>query len=184
MIVAVVLCLMALCDGALSGFRAAAGRNALVRKQQYYVRAAAHGLVAALAALAVLGATIGLTLGVAEDPAGRYEGFVAAGGRMLVVYLPYSVLVLGALAGLAIPRFEVRSVLTTLILGPSTLLRPLIIMAGAVLAGVGARDPVVASLAWLAALVVLAIEFVVARRHYPDLDLPPVGRGTTDTIGR
>ncbi len=183
MITATVLCLMALADGGLSGFRTAAGRNAMVRKERYYATAVARGVGAAIVALGVLGGAITVALVVAPDPAERYEDLVAAGQRMLLLYVLYTFVVLSALAGLAIPRFEVRSLLTSLILGPCTLIRPLVIMAGAVLAGIGAHDPTVASLAWLAALVMLAIEFAVARLWYRDLRLP-AAEPATGTIGR
>lgn len=42
-VVPVVLGLIALIDAAFAGFRAATGRNALIRKRPYYLRAARRG---------------------------------------------------------------------------------------------------------------------------------------------
>ena len=58
---------------------------------------------------------------------------------MVQVYGAYATIAIGAMFVYAIPRPEVSSLVTVLILGPFTLLRPVVIVSGAVWAA--AADP-------------------------------------------
>jgi hypothetical protein len=79
------------------------------------------------------------------------------------VFGPIALVPLGLLAVRSVPSVDVRSIASTLVFGPLTLLRPLIVVAGGawILAGEGRPD--VRLLTALACLGMLAVE-PVARR--------------------
>lgn len=164
-LVPVLLATLALLDGCFCGFRAAAGRDARIAKRGYAAAAVRDRAVAGAAVLLAL--TACSTAALALEP-GRYDAFVLAGQRMLLVMLPYAVLVLLALVGyVAAPRTSAQTLMSTLILGPFTLARPLVVVA-AVLAGGTVADTAVRAAVVVSGLLVLAVEPLLRRR------LPPV----------
>jgi hypothetical protein len=125
------LALLVLVDGTLCGFRAAAGRNPRLFLRDYY--AASMRRAAGLALVIVLGFG-GVAMAVR---AGGDEGFaalLAAADAMVLVYGVYATVVLLALGLYLLGNFDLGVLATVLVLGPFTLVRPLIIVAGAVAA--------------------------------------------------
>jgi hypothetical protein len=125
-----VLYLLATLDGALCGFRAFAGRSALIHKRGYYIRAMWQGAgaaqLASLSSLAVLAAAVVLSY----HRATLHADLEAAAGRMLWVFLPYAAAVLVHLVLRALPSTDIRAATSVMVLGPLTALRPLVMVAG------------------------------------------------------
>ena len=166
------LIVLALLDGCFSGFRAAAGRDARTAKRSY---ARAACVIGTVAGTAVVVAVAAYSLGVIAADGKRYDEFVRAGGRLLLVLVPYGALVvLALLAYVAVPRTDVQTLMSTLILGPFTLARP-VVVGGAALLAVGAVDDLAVRVGVvLAALLVLAVEPVLYRRPPPSVPpMPP-----------
>ncbi len=89
-----------------------------------------------------------------------------AGVGMLAVYAPYAALVLLALAGYLTLGWRSRFLASALLLGPLTLVRPAVVLAGVVVVAVAMRDVVATALVLGAAAAVLAVEPVAGRRWY------------------
>lgn len=180
-LVPALLATLALLDGCFCGFRAAAGRDARIDKRRYARAALRDGAVAGAAVLVVL--TACTTAALALDLA-RYDSFVLAGQRMLLVMLPYAVLVLAALVGYRVaPRTSTQTLMSTLILGPFTLARPLVVVA-AVVAGGTVADPAVRASVVLSGLLVLAVEPALRRRPPPVVPhTPPPWAARTHPTG-
>ncbi|GAA5164911.1 hypothetical protein GCM10023321_54200 [Pseudonocardia eucalypti] len=132
--VAAALVLLALCDGAFSGFRSGAGRTGLIRQRAWDVRAQLRGLaVVSVLLLPALGCVVS---DLWHGGAARWSMWAGAGTWMLAIYLPYGVMVLLALAAYATLPWRLRFWATAVILGPFTLARPWVAVAGGALAAV------------------------------------------------
>lgn len=163
--VPLLLGVLALLDGCFSGFRSAAGRDARTDKRGYARRACLHGTAAGLVVLVLLAACCAVVV------PGRYDAFVRAGGRMLLVLLPYGLLVLAALVAYATsPRPAVQTLASTLVLGPFTLARPLVVVAG-VSAACTVDDAAVRLTSVLSGVLVLVVEPLL--RRLPPPHVPP-----------
>ncbi len=156
---AVILCTMALVDGALAGFRAWAGRDGRVVKHQDRLRAGVRGAMAAAVALLVIAAVL-LSIMAATEV--TYDELADAGNRMAIAYAPFCVAVALGFLGYFSASLESQALSTVIILGPATFLRPLVILAGAIYAAWGASAWVVVG-AFSAVVVVLAVEPIVGR---------------------
>lgn len=162
-VVAAALVLLCVMDASLVGYRSVCGRSAFVHRAPLDRRAAAFGGTVGLGVVATLGAWFGGLLLVVEDRGSTIDELTAAGLRMLAVYAG-----LGLLTGVALavffvapPRWGSFSMVT--ILGPLTLLRPVVLAAGAVAATSSAGSgQVVASIAVV--LVAVAVESFVLER--------------------
>lgn len=164
MLVPVLLAVVTLLDGCFSGFRAAAGRDGRIAKRSYARTACMQGTWSGLLVGAVMASYCLVVLGL--DLA-TYDSFVAAGRRLLTVLLPYAALVLLALAGYAgVPRTGFQTLMSTLVLGPFTLARPLVVTLGVVVASRDAPTAVRGGLV-LAGLLTLAVEPWARRRPAP-----------------
>ena len=140
------LALLAIVDAAFAGFRAAAGRDARIFKYAYYKRALLRGAGAGTGLVLALAAATGVALLVTPAPAALYAELLEIGARMLQVFLGYALLVLAALALYGTARLELRILATVSILGPFTLLRPLVVV-GATSWGVAlGASPIAAAL--------------------------------------
>lgn len=136
------LCALALLDAAFAGFRASVGRDARLVDHRFNVGAAAWGLAVGAGGLALIAAATLPWLAGSTSRADRYADLVAAGGRMLTVYVPMALLNLAAIVVyLAVTNHELRAVAMTLVLGPFTLLRPVVIAGGAAWAAAGGTVP-------------------------------------------
>ena len=167
--IATALCLLALVDAAFSGFRAFAGRDGRVDKRGAKIAAAGVGAMTGVGALGLLAVVL---LGTVAVGLTGLHDLEIAGRTMLGVYAVYAtVIALGFVAYFS-PSLEVQSLGTLLVLGPGTLVRPVVIVGGAVAAGWG-REPVVMVCALVAAAVMLGVEPVLNRRfaaryrHHP-----------------
>jgi hypothetical protein len=152
--------LLALVDAAFAGFRAATGRNARISKRRYYAQAAARGLALGVIGMAVTATVILVPLG------DRFDDLVVAGVLMGQVLLPFAaVVVLSMVAYWLLPMRESTFVILVG-LGPFTLVRPLVVVAAVVWAGLGTDDWLVRLDAVVAAVAVLAVEPLTHHRWY------------------
>lgn len=156
---------LALLDGALLGFRAAAGRMGRVEKHGYHLRAMALGLLAA-AIVSTGGAGLAFALVLARG-AWLWPVFVHAGARAASVFATFAVFVVLALLVWLVPQRDLRTLVTVSVLGPGTLVRPYVIMLGMV-AGFAAEPCLeVALLGAYGACAMLSLEGFMARRCFP-----------------
>lgn len=175
--VAALLCLLALVDAGFAGFRAATGRNALIRKRAYYLRAARRGFWCGTTGLALVAALCAVVLANTADPAARYEELVRAGTRMLHVLAPFGVLVAASIVAYWLLPMRPSTFVILVGLGPLTLVRPAVVVAAAAWSVAGATDWLVWTVALTAAASVLAVEPAVHHRWYrPGLRAAPVPR--------
>lgn len=160
------LCLIALVDAGFAGFRAATGRNALIRKRVYYQRAARRGLWCGTAGLGLVVLLCAATFALTTDPAARYDELVRAGTRMLQVLTPFAVLVAASIVAYWVLPMRGSTFVILVGLGPFTLVRPVVVLAAVAWSVAGAADWLVWTVALAAAAVVLAVEPVVHHRWY------------------
>lgn len=162
MIVAsVLLVALAIVDGACSGLRASLGRSGLVRHLDVDRRSALIGLVLVCALLVPAAAVAGLGLGTGSVP--RNEAGAAA-WRMLDVLLPYAAVVTTALAAYAVLGWRQKYVAMALVLGPFTLVRPLIVIGAALAGASGSTSWLLGSVILTGSAAVLAVEPLLNRR--------------------
>lgn len=117
-------------DGACTACREAAGRNALINKRAYYCRALLRGALYAQFAVAVTGLFILTLRYFSNQPRIVIDDLQTAGKGMLLFYVPYAIVVLAAFLIRTIPSVDLRSITSTVIFGPFTLIRPLVAIAG------------------------------------------------------
>ncbi len=160
--VAGVLLFTAALDAMFAGFRASCGRSGLVRHRRADVLASRRGL--ALGALLV--GPVAAALAADAARADRIDHYSAAGRAMLGVYLPYGLVMLLAMAAYTTLSWRFRFLASALILGPLTLVRPLVALVGGGAAWWATRDATVGVLCLAAVAAVLAVEPAVGRRWY------------------
>lgn len=158
MIAAVLLGSLAVVDAGFCGFRDAAGRDRLIEKRPYYGRAVRRGMFLGLAL--VIPFAIGIAL-LAD--AGVWPDLLQVAARMVWIYGAYATLVLLALGVYLVSSGDLRTLATVAVLGPFTLLRPLVICAGAAWGAIGAAHATTAVLACLAGTVMISFEFALER---------------------
>jgi hypothetical protein len=134
------LYLLALLDGLLCGGRVSMGRCALIYKRRYYLRALLYGLAGAqvICTIALL-ALLQLLVRFSAHRGALRADLEAAPGRMLWVFVPYAVAVLFSLALRMLPSTDLRSATSVFALGPLSVIRSLIMIAG-VLYGVASSQ--------------------------------------------
>ena len=126
------LCGLFLLDAGFIGFRDAAGREGRIFKWQgYYQRAVLRGVTAGLLALGGVGAVAAVALFL--GPVNTLETWEQALQPMLAVYSAYTLAVLSALSLWLVPLVEFRTLASVLVLGPFTLIRPLVVLLGALM---------------------------------------------------
>lgn len=116
------LCLLFALDASLVGYRSAAGRNPRVRKQAFYRHHAVRGLVAGVVVDALIVVLV-LALGVDPQPAAR---------AMLQVFVPYTIAVVLAMLLWFSRSLDLQVLASVLVLGPFTLVRPVLLVVGVV----------------------------------------------------
>jgi len=124
------LYLLATLDGGLCGFRAFAGRSALIYKRMYYARAVLRGAIAAQVASFLSLFLLLLTFAVSHHHAELRADLESSAGRMLWVFLPYAAAVVINLAFRALPSTDIRASTSVMVLGPLTGARPFVMIAG------------------------------------------------------
>lgn len=152
--IALALCSMALADAAFSGFRANAGRDGRIAKREAKARACLVGAAAGSGVLVILAAVLLGSIGAGLT---TMDDLVGAGERMLIVYAGYATAIAAGFVAYFSPWLEVRSLATMLVLGPGTFVRPAVIVAGAIAAGVHGGW-VISGLAMIAATLMLLVE--------------------------
>ena len=163
------LWLLATIDSAFIGFREAAGRNALIDKTAYYRRALINGaLLGQLAVLIVGIITAGLLL-VSSDPVAQFQALERVGSRMLLVYIPYALILVITFFVRAFPSVDIRSITSTLIFGPFTLIRPLVVIAGGLWGILAAPNAITMSLTVLILCLMLGLEWAIGRLRSREL---------------
>jgi hypothetical protein len=157
------LFVVATLDAAFSGFRASAGRDGLVHHRRQDLVGTARGLMVFGGALVPLPA---LVMSSIHGGTATVSDWVAAAGAMLAVYVPYALVVLGALVAFAVLPWRVGYLATAVLLGPLTFARPLVALAGAVAAWTAVESFPVRLGVVGAVVIVLGIEPAVGRRWY------------------
>jgi hypothetical protein len=136
--IAMMLWLLATLDAAFTGYREAAGRNALINKRRYYQRAMITGALFGQVAVVIAGVVVLVSLAFTADRESLLRDYNRAGSRMLIIYLPYALMILLAFLFRAVPSVDIRSITSTVIFGPFTLIRPLVAVTGLVYGVLGA----------------------------------------------
>lgn len=157
------LLVLALLDGAFSGFRASAGRTGLIDHRAADRLAGRRGTALVLLALSPVIAGVGAD--VAARP-GRLAAYDRAGLAMLAVDGAYGVVVLGALACYLTMSWRKRYLASAVLLGPLTLGRPAVAVLGGVAGAIAGHDALAAASAALAILAVLGVEPLAGRLWY------------------
>jgi hypothetical protein len=152
-------------DALLAGFRAAAGRDGRIAKAAYYRRALSRGMVAAFLILAGHATLAALLVATAPDPAATWQDLLRAGRDCVVIFGAFATLTIIAIAFWFAPNRELRLVPTLLVLGPLTLVRPLVIVTGLAFAAIRTPTPRVCAAALAAATTMLALERLLGREH-------------------
>lgn len=157
-IVPVVLCALALLDAGFAGFRGSIGRDARLVDHRFNVASAAWGIGFGFVGLTLIAGCTLPTLVNASTRHKNYESLLTAGTRMLMVFAPMAAVnVVAIVIYLLATSHEVRAVAMTLVLGPFTLLRPLVIIAGSLWAGLSSDLPAV----WVGAAVAAGVTIAV-----------------------
>lgn len=157
------LLLLALTDGAFSGYRAAAGRDGRLHKRDFYGQAMGRGAAYALGASALAGLAAGLLLAVAPNPPLLLAALTHAAACLLQVYLPYAAVTVAAFAVRSVPSVDIRSAASALLFGPLDLLRPVVAIAGVLWAAEATRRPEVVLLGILVLTLMLSCEGLLSR---------------------
>jgi L-asparagine transporter-like permease len=158
------LYLLALLDGLLCGLRTSMGRCALIRKGAYYRRAAARGVAVAQIISTIALMALLLVVAISPDRTALRTDLEEAARRMLLLFVPYALLVLGNLGLRLVPSNDVRSATSVFMLGPLTAVRPLIMIAG-VLYGISGSTLIETRILGLfTLLLMLSLEFMLNRR--------------------
>lgn len=157
------LWLLATLDSALIGYREAAGRNALIEKKAYYRHALIRGALFGQLAVLIVGAITAVALLTSDNTHELFGKLELIGTRMLLVYIPYALIILITLSIRAFPWVDIRSITSTVILGPFTLIRPLVVLLGAVWGILAAPSAITIVLVVLIVCLMLGLEWALGR---------------------
>ncbi|HEX2270247.1 MAG TPA: hypothetical protein VHH35_11955 [Pyrinomonadaceae bacterium] len=155
------LWLLATVDSAFIGYRDAAGRSALIEKRDYYRHAMLRGALVGQLAVAIVGIVAIGMLATDPQPARLFESFEQVAMRMLMVYVPYALILAVTFFIRAIPSVDIRSITSVLVFGPFTLIRPFVVLAGAIWGVLAAPTPRVLLLMILIVSLMLGMEYVL-----------------------
>lgn len=156
---------LALFDVLLSGTRAAAGRDGRIAKPPYYRAAAVRSLGAGVLVIAANALLVAALVATAPEPTAAWARMLDAGRRCVEVFAAFATLTLLAILFWFAPIRELRIVPTLVVLGPLTLIRPLVVVGGLGYAVLGSTD----WRGWVAAVAagtsMIGIEFVLGRAY-------------------
>lgn len=157
---------LVMADALLAGYRAGAGRNPLLHKTDYYIKGFWMGAAGGVAAALVV-AAIALGMGTWHIKAGMpWSEYLAelnhAAGVLVKPYAFFAAVMLAVVVFWSYPVRRVRELSAVLILGPCTLLRPFVILGGAMFAAWHVPPHLVA-LVFIAVGVHLAMEAALNR---------------------
>ncbi|MFP4601097.1 MAG: hypothetical protein ACLFVJ_22810 [Persicimonas sp.] len=136
------LYVMAVIDGMFVGYRDALGRNPRLDKRRYYLRAMFSGIGLVHVALAAIALTVAATFWLVDDVGQAVVALEQVASSMRVFYAVYAGCVALVFGVYALPSYDLRSYITVSAFGTLTLVRPLVIIAVALVAGLGADHPV------------------------------------------
>jgi hypothetical protein len=122
----IALAILVAIDGAGSGFRAAAGRSARIDKLGWYARAMARGVACSIAVMA-----LALVFAWWVADAEFWASSASIAWRCATIYGLVGAPVIALLIMRMIPSVDLRSISSTLVFGPLTALRPIIVVIGA-----------------------------------------------------
>lgn len=168
MSVALLLATLAFFDLLLACFRAFAGRDGRIAKRPLIAAALLRDARWAALLVAACAALVALLVYTASDPAAEWARFVAAGTGALAVFAAFATLIAAALALWLVPVHEIRILASITVLGPLTLIRPIILVGGLAWGAAQVNDPRVWIVAAIAAIAMLAFERLVGRRYTGD----------------
>lgn len=157
------LWLLATVDSAFIGYREAAGRSALIEKKAYYRRALIRGALFGQLAVLIVGVITAIVLLSSDDPRVLFGKLELIGARMLLVYIPYALIILIALAIRVLPSVDIRSITSTLIFGPFTLIRPVVVLLGAVWGVLAAPGAITVAIVAVIICLMLGLEWALGR---------------------
>lgn len=163
MTAAILLAILVLFDAGLAGFRAAAGRDGRIAKGSYFRMAVARSFVGALGLLAINLGVVGAL--VLTGPTETWAVMTRAAALCVWIFGAFATVTLAAFAFWFSPIEEYRLLSTVIVLGPLTLIRPLIIVGGLAAACVAVPDVRVIVVASFAALSMLSFEHLIGRAH-------------------
>jgi hypothetical protein len=161
--IAFLLWLLATIDSAFIGYREAAGRNALIDKRAYYRRALLRGALFGQLAVVTVGLVTGILLWTSADHRLLFRDLEIVGARMLTIYIPFALIILTTFLFRAIPSVDIKSITSVVIFGPLTLLRPIVVLVGAVWGVKGAPGIVTITLTALIVCFMLGLESIMVR---------------------
>jgi hypothetical protein len=157
---------LAITDGAFCGYRAAAGRSALIFKRTYYIKAMSRGAIWAHVAVMIAGLMAGVLLLRSSSYTELLTIFTQAGKYTLQVYLAYAAVISIAFAFRTINSVDIRSLTSTLIFGPFTLLRPIVAITGAMWALFKVPRLEIAIMVAVVLPMMLSMEWFLRHRYY------------------
>jgi len=156
---------LATLDSSFAGYREAAGRNALIDKTNYFRRALVRGALYGQLAI-ILVATIAFAMiSLSSEPSRLIADFEIVGRRMLAIYLPYAIIIGLAFSLRAIRSVDIRSITSTVVFGPFTLIRPLVALAGVIWGILGAPRPATIALGLFVLILMLSLELIMTWRR-------------------
>lgn len=161
------LYLLATIDATLSGYAAAAGRSALIRKGPHYRHAMLRGFVLGQIAAAVSLSLVVAVLDAATDRAAFRADLIRVWTRMLQVYLPFALTILTAFGFRLIPSVDVRCLTSTLVFGPLAGIRPLVGIVGFVWGVLAAPRPEIVAGGGAILVLWLSLEAVLGFSYRP-----------------
>ena len=162
--IAVSLWLLATLDAAFAGYRAAAGRSALIDKRRYYQRAMIRGALLGQVAVAVAAGIVLISLAFTSDRQALLRDYNLAGSRVLYVYVPYAAIILLAFVVRLIRSVDIRSITSTLVFGPFTLIRPIVAVAGLIYGVIAVPRTETMVLGAIVLIMMLSLERIIAPR--------------------
>jgi hypothetical protein len=155
------LWILATLDSSFAGYREAAGRNALIDKTTYFRRALVRGALYGQVAIVLVAAAAFAMMSLTSEPGRLIADFEIIGRRMLAIYLLYAIITGIAFSLRAIRSVDIRSITSTVIFGPFTLIRPLVALAGVIWGVLGAPRPATIALGLLILILMLSLERIM-----------------------
>ncbi len=157
--------MLAVLDALLSGFRAAAGRDGRIVKVSFYAGALARAAAAGVIVVAANAAIVGGLVASAPEPAVTWQAVVEAGARSGSVFRFVAMFTVCAILAWFSRSPDMRILPTLLVLGPLTLVRPLVIGGGLLYAAWPAADWRVWAVALVAGASMLGVETILGLRY-------------------
>lgn len=158
------LVVLALVDGACSGFRAGLGRTGLIRHAEHDRRSTIVGL--ALVTVCLLPASFAFAADMAFGQSGL-KVYSGAGAAMLRVLLPYAAVVGLALTVYGLLGWRRKYLAMAVVLGPFTLIRAVVALSAAAAGCLEAGAGTAALVILLGTLAILIVEPLANRRLGP-----------------